>query len=240
MKIKQLKNLRTFLIPFLLIIICIFWIIRVELKAAELATRVEEYHKVLEQGNDFLKQIQWFYREIDNNIISILPAGIDIKSSKGNYITNTVANSHLDIEDKNIIIWTMGDVPIGLNVDGGTFLELRKDEMSIASNGELTVVGGSTPKNNLYMGNSNFKIESGDGKDLIISSGRIAGIKITLSDNGESIVIDNEGLSKITLKKDQVYIDAKADINFTAKGDINMISENGSVNLFGKTINFNE
>ena len=62
MKNSKLINLRTIAILALIISGCIFWIIRVETRAAEFANKVTEYHRMLKQNKDEIGGLKYFVR----------------------------------------------------------------------------------------------------------------------------------------------------------------------------------
>ena len=64
--LKSRKGALTFLLVALLIVCC-FWIVKTEIRAASLKSRLDEHHKQLEQNADYLKGLTGFLRSAGMN-----------------------------------------------------------------------------------------------------------------------------------------------------------------------------
>lgn len=110
MSLQNMKKYRPYLIPIIIISVCVFWIVRLELRASALTDRVEELHNALSQNRDMLDNLERFYRSSKNNSIivdnsgafmSSNDAGITLEDKKGNLFCNK-SNIELDADQINL------------------------------------------------------------------------------------------------------------------------------------------
>jgi len=71
MSLKNKKHLLAISLPIIIIGICIFWIVRLELNAAALTSRVDELHNALKQNKDNLANLESFWREVNKSGITL-------------------------------------------------------------------------------------------------------------------------------------------------------------------------
>ncbi len=64
MSLKDKKHLLAISLPIIIIGICIFWIVRLELNATALASRVDELHNSLKQNKDNLANLESFIEKL--------------------------------------------------------------------------------------------------------------------------------------------------------------------------------
>ena len=243
MKLEQLKNLRAFIFPFLLIIFCIFWIIRLEIKASALEDRVDEYHEMLEKNHDELQGVTNFWRTINDleTYISMSSGDIHFQTresvvyldNKSIYIGGTKGNidielltmeSELLVGKKKILIQSGVTTPIEI-IHGSSKVTFE--------NGEINLEDGSS-----YINLKNDFIKLRTLKELELNAGILHANEIKVKN--EEITLQVWGGNKITLDMNNIWIDSDKQITLNAKEGVNIISEDGNVDIFGKKINFNE
>ena len=246
---KILKSPQKVLILLLsvLIVISFIMIVRLESKAASLQSRLDEHHKTLEKNRDILDNLESFSRMIKNTGISI----------NGNKVTLQSGQSSLTLKNNNIDISSNGDIAIGtptksivhIQKDGSIFVgpsnskefgyDAKKDFIYLKHDGMSLVLGKTTsPSGNKQPG---ILIKSPNGNMLTITDdGFIAGIPGKTGSQGDYKIsmVKNKN---VTLRKGESIIKMENDdINIEAKGNINIKSLNGNVNINGKKVNLNE
>jgi hypothetical protein len=148
MKTNYLQNLRPFIILFLIITACIFWIVRLEIKASALVSRVEELHKSLDQNKDVLAGLEIFSREVNSSDIEIDAGGVKLSSGMNMFLMDDKKGSI--IQDKTELNWDKDNI--------------------ILENDPLTI-HLSKIHDQLYFGDGNAAIRIGDIKGTKPGSG---------------------------------------------------------------------
>jgi len=107
---KLLKSPQNTLIIFLtsIIIVSFFFIVRLEIKAANLQTQWEKHQESLKNNTDVLIQLESFRRHVEKNLLKMDINGIDLISDKSwfNVSNNSIlidSNGSLEIEAKGDI-----------------------------------------------------------------------------------------------------------------------------------------
>jgi len=107
---KLLKSPQKTLIIFLtsIIIVSFFFIVRLEIKAANLQTQWEKHQESLKNNTDVLMQLESFRRYVEKNLLKMDINGIDLISDKSwfNVSNNSIlidSNGSLEIEAKGDI-----------------------------------------------------------------------------------------------------------------------------------------
>jgi len=107
---KLLKSPQKTLIIFLtsIIIVSFFFIVRLEIKAANLQTQWEKHQESLKNNTDVLMQLESFRRHVEKNLLKMDINGIDLISDKSwfNVSNNSIlidSNGSLEIEAKGDI-----------------------------------------------------------------------------------------------------------------------------------------
>jgi hypothetical protein len=126
---KLLKSPQKTLIIFLtsIIIVSFFFIVRLEIKAAELQTQWEKHQESLKANSDVLEGLERFYRFAGLNLIKMDVSGISLISGT----KQSLQSSWLEIQSKSISITTEGSIEIE-----------AKEDISIKSlNGDVNING---------------------------------------------------------------------------------------------------
>ncbi len=217
---------------------CFFWIIRVETRAAELESRVTEYHRILNQNKDQLDGLSGFHRSLKGGdpYLSLAPGSVQLGTSKSTFILGETAI---------LLQGIMPGVEITLSSDqtnlriGADIIELWNDLMRIYLDQQ---------KERIYVGNTDASLRIGkiEGAKGDMEEGIIILNNPNSNKGGYVLISDNVLRIKSTnvpveiIKGDCTIKIENDNIEFLAKGDINITSENGNINLEGKRINFNE
>jgi hypothetical protein len=109
---KLFKSPQKFLIIFLtsIIIVSFVFIVRLEIKAANLQTQWEEHQKSLKANEDVLMQLETFRRYVGNNLLKMDNKNIDLISGKS---WLGVSNDNVRIESQgSLLIEATGDINI--------------------------------------------------------------------------------------------------------------------------------
>jgi hypothetical protein len=291
---KFFKSSQRFIIVFLtlFIVVCCFFIVRLEIKAANLQSRWDEHQKSLKNNEDVLDKLEWFSRSTKNyeanfelsgkvahmgggkNFIGIGPELIDGRSvsdikfggknpyidyfgydskSKSTFmrgvgngnvlIRSNSGDDFLSIKDDWILLhsYDKNNSPLGLGIDpslgkveilnGGysTNIILTKEDISIDGKNEIDIEGKIIT---MVDESGKCKIRMAEDDIQIIcapSKGPVFGV--SFSPSTQSININTHDAS-INLTKEVIH--------FEAKGDINITSKNGNVNIKGKKVKVNE
>ena len=101
---KLLKSPQKTLIIFLtsIIVVSFFFIVKLEIKAANLQTQWEEHEKSLKKNEDILTQLSSFRRQVTKSTLKIDISGIDIISG----------NSWLHVSNDGVSIRSGGDIDL--------------------------------------------------------------------------------------------------------------------------------
>lgn len=219
--LKSPKDAITFLLVALLVVSC-FWIVKSELKAASLQSRLDEHHKQLQNNSDVLENLSSFIRKINNNGITI----------DGNKILIAAGQSVIKLENNKISIETPGEIQIGNSSDINFGYDKKSDALYMKNKGV-----------SMHMGKLN------DDKGKFLDYGTFfrtnSGVQFTIRDEGISgWVPSNNGSYSFKLAAKKKYVELKKDnsiirfegddISIEAPGDINITSKNGKVNINGK------
>ena len=109
---KILKSPQKSLIIFLtsIIIVSFFFIVRLEIKAANLQTQWEKHQESLKANEDVLLQLETFRRYVGNNLLKMDKKGIDLIADKS---WLGVQNDRVFIESEGSLqIEAIGDINI--------------------------------------------------------------------------------------------------------------------------------
>ena len=199
------------------IVLCCFLIVRLEIKAANLQSRLDEHHKSLEQNKDVLENLNSFTRKVKSNAIIVDEDKIKMSVDKQEFL----------LDKKDIILAANNDVKFVYNSD--------RDLLSMYNkNAQVTV--GKVPYSNkhldgvLIMSPKNANVIVVADKQILIGSreeGKISRINVDADyvnlERGESIV---------KLRDNELIIESLGDINITSK--------NGNVNIRGNKVKVNE
>ena len=233
MKNSKVKNFRTMAILVLIISGCIFWIIRVETRAAEFANKVTEYHRMLNQNLDEIGGLKSFLRSTGGATTSMINDKITMETTESVvYIDNKAIT--LGGSKGNVDIYLVTDRDISLTTGGLKVLPSSTTGLEINSQGKLPLT--ITSGNSYLELDDNIVTFYGEKSLELYSFLRFS--KIILKPNEVSIGGFNG--AKVTIDKTgNIWFETDEQINFSAKSDINIMSE-GNIDLFGKRINFNE
>ncbi|MBT8380073.1 MAG: hypothetical protein KJN64_12670 [Ignavibacteria bacterium] len=220
---KILKSPQKALILFLssLIVISFFMIVRLEGKAANLQSRLDEHHKSLEKNKDILENLDSFTRKIKNNSITI----------DGDKIKLSTDKSTLELDKDKMTLGAASDVFFECDYKGDLIVMRNKSQYvvigKLGDKGKeeetVNINGGSDGKKFLTLQDKGIALGVEDIKDGDLQFG------ISLK-SGSIFMMHGKNL--IGLNKDKITI--------RAQGDINITSENGNVNIKGKKVNLNE
>ena len=322
MSMKILQKYRPYLIPIIIITICVFWIVQLQLQANSLASRIEDLHNALKQNLDVLDNVERFYRSAKNNSMILDNSGaylytnnvgIMLEDKKGNlncnksditwdadqiHLKNDNLEFHLSKPHDQLYLGD-GDAAVRIGKIPGTsygtsvtekgivmlsqpaskkggYMLLSDKKVSIKSNNvPLTLEAESADffgmnidkkKELIELWNDVMRIYLDKNKERIYVGNDEASLRIGLiegnkiSEEGIIMVSQPSATTKggyvlvcdtvLRIKSTDIPLEIvrgnctiKIDddkIEFTAESDINITSENGSVNLYGKRINFNE
>jgi hypothetical protein len=155
MKKNKLKNFHTSIMLILIVLCCAFWIVRVETRASALESRVEEYHKMLNQNKDELSNLSKFRRSIENLGFDMDMSSMGISlQAENSWIWMQENSMYLKMQkDKGFIqlinnksYITLSPNAINLKLDddkssgSATNISLEKDKLSLkAFNAEITI-----------------------------------------------------------------------------------------------------
>ncbi len=218
--LKSRKGALTFLLVALLIVCC-FWIVKSEIRAASLQSRLDEHHKQLQVNSDVLEGLVFFNRGTSKANIHLTE---DIA-----YISSELAS--IKLKNNKVEIETPGDIQIG--------------------NGKNIRFGYSKEKDYFYMVHGGTKLNFGKHvtADGTIYYGAFieteSGNAFHISDEGVGAWVNSdEGEYSLKLASKKKFVELKKgdskirfesdDINIEALGDINITSKNGKVNINGK------
>jgi hypothetical protein len=206
---KILKSPQKVLILFLsvLIVISFIMIVRLEGKAANLQSRLDEHHKSLKQNEDVLSNLKVFQRMVQVN-------GIYLDDKIVGFFTG---KSRLDMTDDKVILSSDGDIEIGPNTNKSLGYSKNKDFIYMYHNGSR-----------IYLGQIGFKSGKEQGIRLISKDD---GSILSVANNGIVLtVLDKQGDYKISMAPSKDYLKISKDesviklekenIDIEAKGDI--------------------
>jgi len=110
---KFIKSPQKTLIIFLtsIIIVSLFFIIRLEIKAANLQTQWEKHQESLKNNEDILQHLESFFRSVGMNSIKFDKSDFMVVCSSLHF------DSRVDIDSKSISITTKGTIEIEASGD---------------------------------------------------------------------------------------------------------------------------
>jgi len=242
---KILKSPQKVLILFLtvLVVLSFIMILRLEGKTAILQSRLDEHHKSLEKNKDVLDNLESFSRMIKNNGISI----------DGNKVTLQSGQSTITLQNNNINISSNGDIVMGTPTK--SFVHIQKDGNIIIGPNNEKNLGYDKTEDLIYMLHNGSRVTLGKGgtskRQGIRLISKTGGPRLSVYQEGIIITVpDKQGDYKISMAPSKNYIKISKDesviklenenINIEAKGDINITSKNGNVNINGKKVSLNE
>jgi hypothetical protein len=205
-------------------------IVQLDAKATNLQSQWEAHQKSLNSNKDLLYNLETFARFVKQN---------GIKIDDNNVLIS--AGQSLVIVDKGAInIESNSDISIGkLNNTQMIGIDAQQDYVYLKNKGATMIMG----KIALYSGKKQPGILiTTPNKNMlqVVEDGFLAGIPGKPGSHGDykismlkdKFVMLQKGESLIKMEKD--------DINIEAKGNINIKSLNGNVNINGKKVNLNE
>lgn len=244
---KPFKSPQRVIIVFLtlFIVVCCFFIIRLEIKAANLQSQWEVHQKSLEKNRDQLELLNIFYRSVGKKGSCILKADQDML-----YLIS--GDTWFTITDNDVLLRT------NFSSKGGSRIGLEGNNFEIQVNGDLdfgsssnkyfgydskeklTYLYGIGKGKKVQIKGDKLLIESASGKNMISISDKVIGIDcgINGSNIGISVALNSQSVHIFT-DKSQVWLE-KDVIDVEAEGDINITSKNGNVNIKGKKVKVNE
>jgi hypothetical protein len=255
-KMKLFKTQQKVIIIFLffLLIISISFIVHLEIKAANLASKWEEHEKSLLKNQDVLDGLGTFARLVKNDAIRL----------DGNSIVLMDNNSVLGM-DKNGIGLT-SDQDIKINHQSGSELSFEKDDVKIKVMGDIQIgpskdkyIGYKADEDRFYIHHSGSEIFLGEikgpqGKPFangIYIRGKVGGPYLSVNEKNIRLIAPmKNGLYDITIDPENkllglncgnsyIVLD-KDDIDIEAKGNISISALNGIVSINGKRVSLNE
>lgn len=200
----------------LVIGLCVFWIVRVEIKAESLASRVDELHASLKKNQDNLDYLDLFHRGVKNNEIRMDATMLELRS----YLTA------MGLTDKRITM-QLHDSWFFLDDKGVALSRGNNNEqmVSVTDNGIKIRVGKG---NDFYIDVSttqeNITINKGDSRILVGNSTTAAsgggtsshtGVLIGEANTGTIGVAKDKGIALKTKDKNDISI--KVDDEFYVK-----------------------
>lgn len=221
MKIKSIKSLRPFIIPGLIIIACIFWIVRVELKAAALASRLEEHHLSLQKNEDVLENLNKFVRSVADNEIQInsndvqLVAGDNVISmdATGGKITNLKSSTWITWDEQKISLQSgnKNKVTMDINDDGFFVYPESRNDMYFRLLPNLENIQLMSGKSGILLGKTT--LTSGGIMD------QIDGIVLGEFNSGSIAIAKGKGIAIGTNQKGPIILKYNDDFNIELDPD---------------------
>ncbi len=254
MSLKNKKHLLAISLPIIIIGICIFWIVRLELNATALASRVDELHNSLKQNKDNLANLESFYREVNKSGITLDNNGgmifkgdskiflneneITITDGKNKKIGINVDNNHVFMSNEDMAI-RIGDVGskgsskkgVFINIGGPTQAQLflGKEKISLIADEKYEVRVGvtGTQKSGISFTKEGTKLELGPNKDFYVNlSHDLQQIELK---KGESKITIGETSFSSGFKGTGIYMgeENSGTLAIDKNNGIGMITENG-------------
>ena len=198
MNLRNIKHLLAISLPIIIIGVCIFWIVRLELKAAALTSRVDDLHNSLKQNKDELANLESFWREVNKS-------GITIDKNGGMLYRG---DSKIYWDEKTILLVNK-DKEMGFEeYRNGIFMRNKKDNIYL-SMGDIKGTGstGLRPGIILSVGPGINKVSS-----FLLTKDNI---RLSTSEENEvSIEIAGTKKSRVHITKEGVKIEAGKNNDF--------------------------
>jgi hypothetical protein len=211
----KIKRFALISLPVFFIGFCIFWIVKLELNAAALTSRVEELHNALKQNKDNLANLESFYREVNKSGISL--------DKNGAYLFKD--NLQIFLDNNEISITDDKNRSIGINKKYN-LVYMINDDMQIkfgdighkgaTEKGMLAKIGtGSTDFAQLFLGREEIHLTAGEKYEVRVgvtgtqkASAHFTkeGAKLELGPQKDFYVDLSYDKNRIELKKDDSKI----------------------------------
>lgn len=104
----NIKRVALYSLPIFIIGACIFWMVRLELKAAALTSRIEDLHNSLKQNRDVLAGLEIFSREAKSSDIEVDAGGVKLSSGMNMFLMDE--NKGNIIQDKTELNWDKDNI----------------------------------------------------------------------------------------------------------------------------------
>jgi hypothetical protein len=207
--LKSPKGAFTFLLIALLIA-SFFWIVRSEIRAASLQSRLDEHHTQLKNNADILENLGSFVRKINNNGITI----------DGNKVLIASDQSIIKLEKNNIEIEAKGDITIGPSSQKDLGYDKNEDYIYMRNGESRIVLGEIIDNDKKSLGNGINLISKTGGTSLTVTQDKIT-LYVPSKDGHYKLWIDptqqlvglKQGQSSILIRNDSVLVRAKQDIS---------------------------
>jgi hypothetical protein len=272
---KSRNGAITFLLVALLVV-SFFWIVKSEIRASILISKLEEHHNSLGQNADILKGLTKFYRSAGKNKLDFTKGEITLSSGNTKMTINPkgidfgIADFLLQMDKDLKTFGLSASTTFGIHLDlvnHSLFLEnknstidLKENNIDIKTKGDIKIgppgrtLGYSKKLDNMYMQYDDSKIYLGQFGDSTGKSIGKRGILVEGKKNGPHLAVWEDRITLVVPSKDgdyKLFIDPvnqlvgmkkghseitikKDNINIEALGDINITSKNGKVNINGK------
>jgi len=242
-----------------LLVVSFFWIVRSEIRAASLLSRLDEHHEQLKKNSDELDNLNTFMRRVGNNLIYIdknmlqLGTGKSSLFFKGDIFTVEMRSGKLVLElsepDKlvqlinesskiklsndKIIIEAKGDISIGPSQNKSLGYRKNEDYIYMVNGESRIVIGDTFDKDGNPIGKGLNLISKTGGPYLTVGQDKIM-LNVPSKDGHYKLWIDPTQQLVGMKQGESEIIMRKDEITIEAAGDINITSKNGKVNINGK------
>ena len=198
--LKNHKGTLTFLLVALLVVSC-FWIVKSEIRAASLQSRLDEHHNELMNNSDILTQLKSFWRKVQNSFIVVDEKMVWLGSAKsslmmkGNEFNINMSSGKLNLElsESNKLLQLM---------NGNSKLSLHQDRTNLVSNDLGLFIDGDV--NNLHISDNNKRYFDLDTDQKVL---QIFNDKLEFWADSSQLYLS-----------DKVRMNSKGDITFKAIG----------------------
>ena len=209
---------------------CVFWIVRLELKAAVLTSRIDDLHNSLKQNKDQLANLESFWREVNKSGITLDKNGGTLYKGDSkiywneNNVTLTNKNKEIGIDVVNDWVYLkngdftvqLGDIAIG----------------GIHSKGIRLQIGNGANFAELFMNNEQTLLFASEDKQVRVGvTGGTGGQKssVLFTKDGAKIELEPEKNFHINLSRDENRIELVKDNCKIVLGDGDMTSTTSGV-----------
>jgi len=206
---KILKSPQKVLIVVLtsFIVISCFLMVRLEIKAASLQSRLDAHHKSLENNHDMLDGLENFARFVKKNILKVDERHIFLIADK---TMVTVGKDDFDVS-------TSGNIKLGSNTDKYLGYDSQKKLTYINHDGAQVSVGDITTAGKKHNGvlvrsaNGNTQLVMTDKGLSIATVGKDGAYRLDLKPD-KGIFKFSKGKSVLVFEKDKVNLQVEGDI----------------------------